>query len=79
MMAGFIAILAIYFTALLRKDSRISFNTLLKTLEQGARNAVVVGVACAAAGIIVGIVNLTGTGLRFFFFDCFSFSGGFRS
>ena len=65
MMAGFIAILAIYFTALLRKDSRISFNTLLKTLEQGARNAVVVAVACAAAGIIVGVVNLTGTGLRF--------------
>jgi len=65
MMAGFIAILAVYFTALLRKDSRISFNTLLKTLEQGARNAVVVGVACAAAGIIVGVVNLTGTGLRF--------------
>jgi len=65
MMAGFIAILAVYFTALLRKDSRISFNTLLKTLEQGARNAVVVAVACAAAGIIVGVVNLTGTGLRF--------------
>ncbi len=65
MMAGFIAILAVYFTALLRKDSRISITTLLKTLEQGARNAVVVGVACAAAGIIVGIVNLTGTGLRF--------------
>ena len=65
MMAGFIATLAIYFTALLRKDSRISFKTLLKTLEQGARNAVVVAVACAAAGIIVGVVNLTGTGLRF--------------
>ncbi len=65
MMAGFVAILAIYFTALLRKDSRISITTLLKTLEMGARNAVVVGVACAAAGIIVGVVNLTGTGLRF--------------
>ncbi len=65
MMAGFIAILAVYFTALLRKGSRISFKTLLKTLEQGARNAVVVAVACAAAGIIVGVVNLTGTGLRF--------------
>lgn len=65
MMAGFVAILAIYFTALLRKDSRISITTLLKTLEQGARNAVLVGVACAAAGIIVGVVNLTGTGLRF--------------
>jgi TRAP transporter 4TM/12TM fusion protein len=65
MMAGFIAVLAVYFTALLRKRSRISFQTLLKTLEVGARNAIVVAVACAAAGIIVGIVNLTGTGLRF--------------
>ena len=65
MMAGFVAILAIYFTALTRKESRISFKTLLMTLEQGARNAVVVAVACAAAGIIVGVVNLTGTGLRF--------------
>ena len=65
MMAGFIAILSIYFTALTRKASRISFRTLLETLEQGARNAVVVAVACAAAGIIVGTVNLTGMGLRF--------------
>ena len=65
MMAGFIAIICVYFTALTRKESRISFKTLLKTLEQGARNAVVVAVACAAAGIIVGVVNLTGTGLRF--------------
>jgi TRAP transporter 4TM/12TM fusion protein len=65
MMAGFIAIICVYFTALTRKESRISFKTLLKTLELGARNAVVVAVACAAAGIIVGIVNLTGTGLRF--------------
>jgi TRAP transporter 4TM/12TM fusion protein len=65
MMAGFIAIIAVYFTAMLRGHSRISFHILLKTLEQGARNAVVVAVACAAAGIIVGMVNLTGTGLRF--------------
>ncbi len=65
MMAGFIAIVSLYLTALLRKDSRISFKGLLETLEQGARNAIVVAVACAAAGIIVGVVNLTGTGLRF--------------
>jgi TRAP transporter 4TM/12TM fusion protein len=65
MMAGFIAILAVYFTAMVRSQSRISFYTLLKTLEQGAHNAVMVAIACAAAGIIVGMVNLTGTGLRF--------------
>jgi TRAP transporter 4TM/12TM fusion protein len=65
MMAGFISILAVYCTALIRKRSRISIGTLIKTLEQGARNAIMVAAACAAAGIIVGIVNLTGTGLRF--------------
>ena len=54
MMAGFIAILALYVTALFRKTSRISFMTLLKTLAQGAKNAVVVAVPARAAGIIVG-------------------------
>jgi TRAP-type uncharacterized transport system fused permease subunit len=34
-------------------------------LEKGARNAVMVSVACAAAGIIVGMVTLTGMGLKF--------------
>jgi TRAP transporter 4TM/12TM fusion protein len=34
-------------------------------LEKGAKNAVMVSVACAAAGIIVGMVTLTGMGLKF--------------
>ena len=34
-------------------------------LEKGARNAIMVSVACAAAGIIVGMVTLTGMGLKF--------------
>jgi len=38
---------------------------ILKAMEQGARNAVMVSVACAAAGIIVGMVTLTGMGLKF--------------
>ncbi len=38
---------------------------LLKALEKGARNAIMVSVACAAAGIIVGMVGLTGMGLKF--------------
>lgn len=33
--------------------------------ENGAKNAVMVSVACAAAGIIVGMVSLTGMGLKF--------------
>ena len=38
---------------------------MLEALEKGARGAVVVSVACAAAGIIVGVVTLTGLGLKF--------------
>jgi TRAP transporter 4TM/12TM fusion protein len=37
----------------------------LVALEKGACNAVMVSVACAAAGIIVGMVTLTGMGLKF--------------
>jgi len=37
----------------------------LQALELGARNAIAVSVACAVAGIIVGVVGLTGLGLKF--------------
>lgn len=65
MMAGFIAVVSLYLTAMLRKRSRMSLGKLIEALEKGARNALMVSVACAAAGIIVGITNLTGMGLRF--------------
>jgi TRAP transporter 4TM/12TM fusion protein len=38
---------------------------IIESLELGARNAVAVSVACAVAGIIVGVVGLTGLGLKF--------------
>ena len=38
---------------------------LLDALEKGAKNAIMVSVACAAAGVIVGMVTLTGMGLKF--------------
>ena len=47
----------------------------LKALELGARNAVAVSLACAVAGIIVGVVGLTGLGLKFSAM-MLSFSGG---
>lgn len=80
MMAGFIAVvstLAASFTVNLVywiKDSDTSFikgfcadesKQIIYALEKGAKNAVMVSVACAAAGIIVGMVTLTGMGLKF--------------
>lgn len=47
----------------------------VEALEIGARNALPVSVACAVAGIVVGIVGLTGLGLKFSSL-MLSFSGG---
>ncbi len=47
----------------------------LEALELGARNAVAVSVACAVAGVIVGVVGLTGLGLKFSAM-MLAFSGG---
>ena len=46
---------------LIRRGSALT----LKALELGARNAIAVSIACAVAGVIVGIVGLTGLGLKF--------------
>jgi TRAP transporter 4TM/12TM fusion protein len=49
---------------LVRKDTRLNLKKLLDTLEAGARGALGVALACATAGIIVGVVTLTGLGLK---------------
>ncbi|SNT40852.1 TRAP transporter permease [Tropicimonas sediminicola] len=59
------------FTALCRCGGEL----LIKALELGARNAVAVSMACAVAGIIVGVVGLTGLGLKFSAM-MIAFSGG---
>lgn len=50
--------------SLLRSSTRISVRGVLEGLEAGARAALGVLVACACAGIIVGVVTLTGLGLK---------------
>lgn len=54
---------------------RTGFAKLIEGLELGARNAVAVSMACAVAGIIVGVVGLTGLGLKFSSM-MLAFSGG---
>jgi TRAP-type uncharacterized transport system fused permease subunit len=49
----------------LRRDTALGPRGLLSALDQGARAVVPVGATCAAAGILVGVVNLTGLGLKF--------------
>ena len=54
---------------------RAGLAKLIEGLELGARNAVAVSMACAVAGIIVGVVGLTGLGLKFSAM-MLAFSGG---
>jgi TRAP transporter 4TM/12TM fusion protein len=49
---------------MIRKETRLNLKKLLDTLESGARSALGVAVACATAGVIVGVVTLTGLGLK---------------
>ncbi len=48
--------------SLLRSYTRISLSKLISALEEAASKTVPIATACASAGIIVGIINLTGLG-----------------
>jgi len=62
--AACLAILAAIIVSMFHKDTRLSPKTFIQSLENGARNTIGVAAACAIAGIIVGIVSLTGIGLK---------------
>jgi TRAP transporter 4TM/12TM fusion protein len=49
---------------MLKKATRMSIPEIFNALEAGARGALGVAIACATAGIIVGVVTLTGLGLK---------------
>ena len=56
---------AVVLLATLRKETRMGFRTILKALEESAKNTLAVASACACAGIVIGVINLTGLGLKF--------------
>lgn len=64
-LCAFYGVVATLVTPFLRRSTAVSLSTLLHGLEIGARAAVPVAIACASAGIIVGIVQISGLGFRF--------------
>lgn len=65
MYACIVSTIAVVALSFLRKETRMGLGTFFKALEEGARNTVVVAAACACAGIVIGVINLTGLGLKF--------------
>ncbi len=63
-MSACYAILASIIVSVFRKDTRMSPKAFGEALENGAKNTIGVAVACSIAGMIVGVVTLTGIGLK---------------
>ncbi|MYK79121.1 MAG: TRAP transporter fused permease subunit, partial [Acidobacteria bacterium] len=64
-LVGAAGCLAVVVTGALRRRTRVGPRQLLDGLARGAVTAVPVSLACAAAGIVVGVIGQTGVGLQF--------------
>ena len=64
MMAALLGVLLTIGVSFINKDTRMSPREIIQGLEESARAAIPVAAACATAGIIVGVVTLSGLGLK---------------
>ncbi len=64
MTAGVWAILITLIITLFRRETRLTPKDLFAALETGLRNAIPIVMACAAAGIIIGSMHLSGLAVR---------------
>jgi TRAP transporter 4TM/12TM fusion protein len=72
MVLGFTGITAVFYsiliaiaTSFLNKNSALYPKKLITALAAGTKQVLSVAATCACAGIIVGVINLTGMGLKF--------------
>ncbi len=64
-LVGAIGCLAVVVTGMTRKQTRIGWRTILEGFKAGAMLALPISLACATAGIVVGVIGQTGVGLQF--------------
>lgn len=65
MKSVFYSIIALVVIAQMKKGTRMNAKQMVGAVQDGITSVIPVAVSCAAAGIIVGIVNLTGLGVKF--------------
>lgn len=61
---AFWSIIALLVISSLRKNTRLSLKTLVKICEKAAKQAVAAGICTAVVGILIGVVNMSGLGLK---------------
>ncbi|MFH1124908.1 MAG: TRAP transporter fused permease subunit [Pseudomonadota bacterium] len=63
--AGLYATASVFVVSWFRKSTRMDFGKLIQALKDGAMTSVGIAAVCATAGIIVGVVSMTGLGIKF--------------
>ncbi len=63
--SGASAVVATFLISLFRKETMMTPAKLYTTLAEGAKNSLVFGSTTGSIGIIIGVIFLTGTGLKF--------------
>jgi TRAP transporter 4TM/12TM fusion protein len=63
--SAFISIIVLLALSFFRRKDRIDLRGILDGLGQGAKNSLTVSAACACVGLIVGVVGVTGVGVKF--------------
>jgi len=62
--AGFWALVVAVVASWVRRETRIGPSRMIRVLVDGAQNSMPVALACATVGIVVGVVSITGLGLK---------------
>jgi len=63
--AGFYSIISVFLVSWFRKRTRMGLGRLIRALKDGAMSSISIAAVCATAGIIVGVVSMTGLGVKF--------------
>ena len=63
--AVFWSTILVFAVAFVHRPTRPNLTTILGALEDGAKNSISVAISCACAGLIVGVISLTGIGVKF--------------
>jgi len=63
--SAFISLVVLLAFSFFRRKDRIGLRGILDGLQQGAKNSLTVSAACSCVGLIVGVVGVTGVGVKF--------------
>lgn len=64
-LSGTVGIIGCFIISLFKKDTRMGVKEVLEAFELGMKNSIQLIAIVASAGVIVGVISLTGVGMRF--------------